>query len=569
MRRIGLPCVLISLFVGGCLPGTRIPLERPDVPVSHPLVRQSDDNATRPRLVELAVPDLEPPRTPTRPEAPNLEQLSLEDAIRHALLNSTVVRASFGVGVRSTGSTRFDQAIAEGDVQAAEAVFDPQFLLNMFWTRTDEPTGVTFGPGIPVPNERDQATFSTSLTKRLVTGGTVNVQAFTSYLFFPRGTFFGGLNPQYRTSVEFSMTQPLLRGAGVEFNRAPIIIARLRSDQSYWQWKQNVMALVRSVETAYWNLYAAHVSLRALERVIPLAAEVVRVEEARLETGQAIPADVAQAESTLAQLRQLRERALANVLQREAELRNLLGLPPNDDRRIVPAERPPQAPVELDWQAAIAAAVEHRPDIARQRLAVRVAELQMTIARNALQPQLDLRALWRINGLGSQLDDAIDVLTDNDFTDWELSLNFGFPIGYREATARWQQARLGFNRQVALLNESVHQAVHEIADLIREAETLYAEYLAARDRQEAAARWVDGARARFENPVAQVPGQQSAYLIALQVYLQALQSWANATTEVANLLARYHSTLARIEEAKGTLLELYNIRTTEQPELYF
>jgi len=555
------------IFACGCLPATRVPIARVEDPVVVPGLHQSDENQTEPKLVELRVPELEPPRTPSRPEAPHLEQLTLEDAVRHALLNSTVVRATLGVRPGSTGSTRYDQAIAETNVQTAEAVFDPQFFVNMFWTRTDEPTGVTFGPGIPVPNERDQATFTSSLTKRLVTGGTVNVQYITSYLFFPRGAFFGGLNPQYRTSVEFSLTQPLLRNGGVDFNRAPIIVARLQSDQSYWQWKQNLLALVRSVETAYWNLYAAHVALRAIERVIPLAAEVVRVEEARLETGQAIPADVAQAETTLAQLRQQRERALATVLQREAELRNLLGLPPNDDRRIVPADRPPQAPVELDWQAAVAAAVEHRPDIARQRLAVRIAELQMTIAQNALEPQLDLRALWRINGLGQKLDDAIDLLTDNDFHDWELGFTFSFPVGFREASARWRQARLGYSRQVALLNESVHQAVHEVADLVREAETLYAEYLAARSRQEAAARWVDGARARFENPVAQVPGQQSAYLIALQVYLQALQSWANATSEAARLLAQYHITLARLEEAKGTLLELYNIRTAEEPDL--
>ncbi len=532
-------------------------------------VRPDANNGLEPKLVELTVPELQPPRTPLEPEAARIEELTLQAAIHHALRNSQVVRVAVGTTVRPSGSTRYDQAIAEAQVQVREAVFDPQFFVTLFWNRSDEPTGVTFGPGIPVPNERDTANFATALTKRLVTGGTASVQFLTDYLFFPRGTFFRSVNPQYTTRLEFSVSQPLLRGAGVEFNRAPIVIARIQSDQSYWQWRQSVLALVRSVEEAYWNLYAAHVALRAIEQVLPLAAEVVRVEQARLETGQAIPADVAQAEANLAAFRQQRVRALANVLAQEAKLRNLLGLPPNDDRRLIPAELPPEAPVQLDWVAAIEAAVKHRPDIARQRLAVRLSELQITIAQNALQPQLDLQALWRINGLADRLDDAIDVLTDNQFTDWRLGFTFSFPIGYRDAAARLRQAKLQFRREVALLNEAVHQATHEIANLVREAETVYGEYLAARQRQEAAARWVDGARARFENPVAPAPGQQSAYLIALQVYLQALQSWATATTEAARLLAQYHITLARLEEAKGTLLEVYNIHDQAEPELLF
>jgi outer membrane protein TolC len=563
-------CVGASIvsLLSGCL--HRRPTPRPEPLVAYPVPPQvllKDIEAlVDTETVQVQRPPLEAPRTPSRPEAAGLWEITLEECVRQALLQSQVVRATVGNVVRSTGSTRYDQAIVETQVDVAQAVFDPQLLLDLFWTKNDQPTGVTFGPGIPIPTERDQANFTATLSKRFVTGGTAALSYNTGYLFFPRGSFPGSINPQYRTAFELSFQQPLLRGGGVEFHRAPLVIARIQSDQTFWQWKESVLALVRSVEEAYWGLYAAHVALRAVEEVLPLAAEVVRVEQARLETQQAIPADVAQAEAQLALFRQQRTRALANVLAQEAQLRNLLGLPPNDRRRLVPAETPPAAPLQIDWNAALEAALRHRPQLARQRLAVRVRQLQLTLARNALQPQLDVRALWRINGIGNELDEALELLGENRFNDWELGATLGLPVGFRQASADLRAAQLQLQREVALLNEAVHETTHELADLVREAETTYAEYLSAFERQQAAARWVEGARARFETPVP-IEGQRDAFLLALQVYLQALQTWADAMAQAASFLARYHMILARIEEAKGTLLELNHIRVAAQPDL--
>jgi outer membrane protein TolC len=525
---------------------------------------ESDRTSASIDHVQVPVPDCPPPRTPGTPEGAEVWELSLEDATRIALENARVLRTRVGTGVTAGRVTTYDPAILETAVDEALAVFDTNLALSMFWNRIDQPSGTTFGGGIPIPVERDQATFQASLTKLLAAGGTAGINYNTNYLFLPRLSFPGSVNPQHSPNVEFTFRQPLLARAGVDVNRAPIVIARLQSDQSVWDLKQSTLSLVRSVESAYWSLDAAYTALRTVEQVIPLAGEVVRVSRARLDTGKAIPADVGQAEVQLHQFRQQRTRALAAVLAEETSLRNLMGLPPSDARRIVPKDLPWTGRIAVDWASTLQSAFANRPDVVRQRLAVRVRELQMLIARNQLKPQVDVSGLWRVNGLAAELDDAIDLLSDNRFQDWQLGFSINVPLGFRAESARLQAAELQHERDRALLTETAHQAVHELSDVVRDLDALHDEYLAAVARRRSAEVWLEGARTRFENPVPAVEGQD-ALLLALNVYLQALSSWSAASNETAALLARYNTSLARLEEAKGTLLDVSNIQLQEDP----
>src|SRR3954453_22309962 len=138
-----------------------------------------------------------------------------------------------------------------------------------------------------------------------------------------------------------------------------------------------MMEMVRSVESAYWELYAAQLSLKAIDDAIPLTEEVLRVETERQRGGTAIAADVGHARSNLLRMRNQRLQAVANVNERYLTLRNLLGLPPSDQRPIVLVDRPFTEKVALNWDSAIGIAIEHRPDVVRDRLAVYETELQV------------------------------------------------------------------------------------------------------------------------------------------------------------------------------------------------
>ena len=92
-------------------------------------------------------------------------------------------------------------------------------------------------------------------------------------------------------------------------------------------------------------------------------------------------------------------------------MRNLLGLPPVDNRRILPVTPPTEQVVTYDWDTCLGEMMEEQPDIVQQKVLVRVAELQLLIARNQLLPHLGLNTLYQLNGLGQQLDSPFAVLT--------------------------------------------------------------------------------------------------------------------------------------------------------------
>lgn len=490
--------------------------------------------------------------------------LALQDALAIALQNSEVVRTLDGGEVSVSTVTGFDPEIARQQALAALAAFDVSVGTNFFWNRINQPTGSFYGPGIPEDSRYDQGALDAYMTKSWVTGTQTRVayNPPTGYLFYPEGTF--GLNPSHVANLEFSVNQPLLRGFGIETNRAPITIAQIKTDQTAWEFKRTVMAFVRSVEEAYWDLHAAQVTFQTVSQEIPLIEEVVRVEEANLQMQRTVPADVAKARSQLHGFRQRQIEARTSVQQRELRLRNLLNLPPGDSHPLRPITPPARAPLVFDPAVALSTALNNRPDLLRQRLGLRIRELQLVVARNGFLPQMDATALYRLNGIGENLGDALQQMGANHYNDWQFGLTFSMPLGRNAARANVRTAELLLEKDRVLLDQAVHEVSHQLCDLILGADSLRAQYAEAEARVQETNRWLYGARIRYQNPPPAGEGQ-NWLLLALDDYLMAMRSAADAATEASAVLARYNTQVSRLKEAEGTLLACDEICLLNDP----
>lgn len=485
--------------------------------------------------------------------------LPLEQAIEVGLSHSTVARVLEGRSVGASPVTRYDPEIAEARARAALAGFDPVFDARLFANWINEPPSSFFGPGIPVATQRDEAGLTFGVTKPTQTGGRARI-AYNpplGYLFIP-GSTSSSINPTNEADISFSVTQPLARGAGLMVNRAPIRVARLRAEQSVWEFKQSIQAHVRSVIEAYWELEAAQQAVRVIEETLPYAEQVVHVEEERMAAQRSVRADVARARAAWHNLRKERVQAEAAVVERELRLRNLLGLPPAVARRIVTTSQPTDAPVLVDQQAAFRTALQVHPALARQRLNVRVREQDALVAKNGVLPQFDWYGLYRLNGIGENTDAAVDQMFTADYTDYETGLVFSVPIGRRQALAGYRSASLQLARERALLQQAMHARAHDLSGLARQIEFTHAALSEANQRLTENNEWLRGAKIRYENPPP-AGSDRDWLLIALNDYLQALRAQAEAATEVASLRARYNALLVQLEESQGTLLESVGI----------
>jgi RNA polymerase sigma factor (sigma-70 family) len=153
-------------------------------------------------------------------------------------------------------------------------------------------------------------------------------------------------------------------------SRSPsLVIGRLDAGSSPWSFKSQVMARLRSVEQQYWNLAQSHVQLWASEQAVSLAEEILKREEAELQVGRGTVADVAEAAQRLEQFNLDLVTRTSDVITTERQLRNILGLPPADNRRIIPVTPPLETRFQPDWNTCLAEMMEQQPELVLIKLA--------------------------------------------------------------------------------------------------------------------------------------------------------------------------------------------------------
>ena len=490
------------------------------------------------------------------PNAAPLQQLTVHEAIRIALSNSEVVRnlglvdAHSDIDIIRGTITTYDPRAAYAAAAGEWGIFDPLWTTEMQWDRIDIPPGTSFSGIGNRPPELDTADFYTSLEQLLPLGSRVRADYVTNYLFNPDNPINLDPNPQYFSYAQFGLVQPLLQGLGVPVTMAPIRIAAAEAERTDWQFKQEVLALVRSVETAYWTLYSEQQNLRAIDEAIPLFREIVRVREQQAQTAAGTESEAARAVSEMLLYEQRRLDTLSHIAEQQLVLRDLMGLPVNDGPNFKLVALPAMTPPFETLGEAVMTAVDQRPDVLRQRIAVYVAQQERIVARDSFRPKLDFNAFWRINGLGEDLGESLDVIGQNDFHDWQLGFILQVPLGRRQGRADVRAAELLIQKQRALLDQTAHQASYEVADAYRRIMWLYQQHRVSASRVEALTKWREVRRAQFENPP---PGVST--VLALELYLNNLRDFVEASIKSHAIVADFNSALARLEEVKGTLLE--------------
>ncbi len=567
--------------------------------------------------LSVPLPKMSDPRTTSNPEGEEMWELTLPETIKIYLDNSEVVRVialgAQGIpvggfeptplntgagGALGTGTltTVYDPAVQETGIAQALSVFDTSLSATIFWNKNVAPfnnaiTAGTFLPGAKFPVVFTQESANTALTlqKRTATGATLSTAHNIIYNFSNSPT---NVTPSaYTTNTQFRFSQPLLGSApnafngnptpvGLEANRAPIVVQRLQADVSVWRFKAEIMAGIRSVEQQYWALSQAQVQYWASETAVDLGEQILKREEAKYLVGNGALPNVAEATEQLERFRLDFVDKTANLITTERQLRNILGLPPTDNRRIIPVTAPTEARLEPNWEASLAQMVTFQPDIVQNQLLVRVAELQLLIARNQLLPVLNLDALYQLNGLGHHLDQAESVMTGrtiqainpllqtqqrlaglnpqpgrySDFNTWQVGLTFQMPLGYRGPLANNRSAQYALLRQRAFLQQVVHQTSHSLARFFIEVDSNYNLFKTAARLKAAAKLRLDAQAAFYENGT-----------ITIDRYLDSVNRWATAVAQEADFRTRYNTAIVALEEAKGTLLAYDNIALAEGP----
>ena len=150
-------------------------------------------------------------------ETGKAQRLSVDELYVRAIRNSSQIRVFSDLPlIRETG------------IQEAQGAFDTNEYLQGKFERTNDPVGSTLTTGGSSRFKQDEWSFEAGVKKKVITGGEISVSQTLSRT--DNNSIYFLPNPQSNAKLSVSVVQPLLKGAGVGYNRSIIQIARLDSD---------------------------------------------------------------------------------------------------------------------------------------------------------------------------------------------------------------------------------------------------------------------------------------------------------------------------------------------------
>lgn len=475
--------------------------------------------------------------------------LSLDDSIRLALANNTDIRID-----------RSQIDFAANSLGRSHSPFDPVATSSFSDTRTKAlPTSTL--QGAPLVSNLQQITLMGY--QQLFPTGTDFQTSFNANKFSTNNSF-SIVNPSLSTSIQFTVTQALLRNFGFFPNRAPILVAQNNLKQARANFTAEVNNIILQVVRDYWSVILARENLEVQRKSLEEAQKSYDHDKKALSLGALPPLDIYRSESQVASQRVGVIQAEYALKQNADVFRQDIGADLDPRIRALDLDLTDQpAPTgelpSMDIATALARALANRPEFGAAKEQLASDELVIRLAHNNLKPDLELSGFYWGNGLNSSTA-GIDIgLTGSlsqsfhfTYPTYGASLSLILPVRRHSAQANLADALVGRSRdqyQERRANQSITLEVTNAVHALEEAK------LSMEAAKVAASLAVDTLHAderKYELGAEPVFFVLDAQTRLAQAQLNLIQSQVNFQVAVAQL-----------DHATGDLLDHHHVQIVE------
>ncbi|HJR60223.1 MAG TPA: TolC family protein [Vicinamibacterales bacterium] len=270
-------------------------------------------------------------------------------------------------------------------------------------------------------------------------------------------------NPSFNSGLQARFTQPLLRNFKIDNTRATILTNEISQNIAELNLSASEVSVLAQTRNAYWELVYARQAVEAAEQSLELATKLVGDNRMRVEIGTMAPIDVVQAQAEEANRRQQLVTAQATLRNNELALKRLIVSGTDDElwrATIVPVDRPTVTAQPLDLESAVRNALSQRTDLAITKMNLEAADITLRSLHNQTLPNLDLIGQYNLTGQGGTFidrdrltgeinqtfpggyADALRAITGFDAPQWNIQVQFAYPIGTSAQEANVARQRL-------------------------------------------------------------------------------------------------------------------------------
>lgn len=461
------------------------------------------------------------------------EPINLQQAQRLAIERNLQLRAE-------TFTTRASDAA----VRRAYGLYDPRFDAVLAEGETRDPISSSDPSGLPgfVIDAREfgYRRFDFSLTQKIPTGADL-ILSFDNMRQNSLSRLRPLVDPSYESELRLSLVQPLLKGFGRTVTEQQILFAVKDRELSVQDLRQRAFDIIAQVRDTYYEVLRLRTDMKYRHTSVALAQKILDENRVRVEVGVLPPLDVLEAEVGL----KTRERELLNAQRAYQDALDALAVLLFAPQSLEVADEELEVlTLATDEEAGLRAALVKRPDLLRQLKSIERVGIEKEVARNQLLPRVDLGASYAQKGFGQEYSDDMDLLVKEDLRNWEIGVNFSYPLGNREARNDYQRSRLrqaGEHARLAQLREDVRK---EIRAAIRLLEVSSKQIETARRGRELA-----------EEKLRILLKRMEVGLATTRDVLEGEEDLALAGTDLTASLAEYNRAVTEYLRATGLLLE--------------
>ena len=521
-------------------------------------------------------------------DLPPALEISVDNVLKAALSNTTILR-SLGAQVLTNPQSVtgvFDPAIQATDpifgIEAALSQFDANLSASINHANNDDVFNNSILGGGATEVVQDLTTTDFAIRKNSAVGTAYTLR--NNFRYDSNNNSTSTFPSSYSGFWEAEARHPLLQGNGLEFNRiagpnarpgfrstSGLLISRINNDISIGQFEQDVRRFVNETVDAYWALYFAYRNFESTKMARDTALETWNTVKARFDND--LPGGEAGKESQAREQYYLFQQQVVTalngdprsgvdgILQAEANLRRLIGLPQNDGRLLRPTDAPMSVKTVYDWDALVNQALDQRVEIRQQLWRVKRRELELLASRNFLLPRLDAVATYRNNGFGDDLiggggrfSSVVSDMSTGDHNEWEMGLQLNVPFGFRQASSGVRNSELQLRRERAVLEEQEKQVIHELGTAIRQTQQYHSAVEYAYNRFLAAKDTVDARQAAFE-----------ADAVSVDLLLESQRRLAESQTAYHRAEVNLQLANESVNRESGQLLASHSISLDQMP----
>ena len=478
-------------------------------------------------------------------------KIGIRDAVHSALTNNFDILIS-----------KSEPLIAEKNLGLAESEFD----LSLFGSvnRTVSITPSTSAFASPEIGEVSSDTISLGFKQKLQPGTVYQLSLET--VTKDNNSTFSGVNPEYDSYLQLSISQPLLKGMGWNINTTNIFIAKNTKKINENRYKMNVMQTLTATSDAYWDMVYLLKELEVQKESLERAKDFLHRIELQVEVGVLAPIEIVAAKAFVA----VREESLIGIRHminnnqdRLKSMANFQDAPPGSTVNLLPIDEPKYKPVKLNVEELKELAYKNHPSYAQAKLLVANKERGLKYNRNQLLPKVELQGLVKLKGVRGDAQpvvgfdgtttqsifdgtasDSLSDMSGGDYYDYSVGVVAEIPLFNRAGRNLAAKSQIEYNTSRTSL-KNVKQAIDlEVLKSVRDVDTAEQRILATRASRKLAKEKLDAETKKYK------VGTSTSFAV-----LEYQKDLTVETSKEVKAVIDHVKALSHLELATGTVLK--------------